>query len=184
MDLSTNQTVHGGASRLSAQDRALVCEVQQGLPLVSRPYAAIGARLGMDEARVIEALQRLLALGYIKRMGVVVRHRELGYCANAMVVWDVADSRVQELGHCLSRFPFVTLCYRRPRRLPDWPYNLFCMIHGRSRDAVLGHVDELVQGCGLGDIAHAVLFSRRRFKQRGASYAPHDMDPKHAVWSR
>lgn len=157
---------------LDAKDLQLVRAVQQGLPLVSRPYAEIGARIGLAESEVIARLQRLLAHGAIKRMGVVVRHRELGYRANAMVVWDVPDLRVNALGHCLAQFEFVTLCYQRPRRLPDWPYNLFCMIHGRDRCSVLGRVEELVQRCGLGDIPHAVLFSRRRFKQRGAWYAP------------
>ena len=172
MDLKRYEYAVGVACTpsLSAEDRALVREIQQGLPLVARPYAAIGDRLAMAEQEVIARLQRLLMLGYIKRMGVVVRHHELGYRANAMVVWDVPDARVRELGHCLGQFPFVTLCYRRPRRLPDWPYNLFCMIHGRSRESVLDHVDELVQRCGIGDIPHAVLFSRRRFKQRGALY--------------
>lgn len=160
------------ATVLSATDQALVRAVQQGLPLVARPYAEIGARIGLDELDVIAGLQRLLGQGYIKRLGVVVRHHELGYRANGMVVWDVPDGRVTELGHCLAQFDFVTLCYQRPRRLPEWPYNLFCMIHGRSRERVLGHVEELVQRCGLGEIPRAVLFSRRRFKQRGAWYAP------------
>jgi len=157
---------------LDERDRALVGAVQHGLPLVSRPYAEIGRRIGMSEAEVLQRLQRLLALGHIKRLGVVVRHRELGYRANAMVVWDVPDRRVAELGRCLGGFPFVTLCYRRPRRLPDWPYNLFCMIHGRDRSEVLARVDELVRRCGLAAIPHRVLFSERRFKQRGARYAP------------
>lgn len=173
MDLKPDYHAPGVApsTLLDQQDHALVREIQHGLPLVERPYAAVGARTGMSESEVIDRLHRLLALGHVKRMGVVVRHHELGYRANAMVVWDVPDGRVRELGHCLGEFAFVTLCYRRPRRLPDWPYNLFCMIHGRSREAVLGHVEELVQRCGVGDISHAVLFSRRRFKQRGALYA-------------
>jgi DNA-binding Lrp family transcriptional regulator len=87
-----------------------------------------------------------------------------------MVVWDVPDDRVDALGHDLGQFPFVTLCYRRPRRLPAWPYNLFSMIHAHDRASALAHIDELVERCGLRDIPRAVLFSRRRFKQRGAWY--------------
>ena len=109
-------------------------------------------------------------LGVIKRFGVVVRHHELGYRANAMVVWDIPDERVRDIGQQLGDFAFVTLCYRRPRRLPVWPYNLFTMIHGRDREQVLARVEELVQACGLGDVARDVLFSQRRFKQRGARY--------------
>jgi len=170
MELSARRTEGHTEPPLDARDRALVGAVQQGLPLAARPYAEVGRRLGMSETEVIARLQRLLAAGYIKRLGVVVRHHELGYRANGMVVWDVPDTRVAELGRCLGGFPFVTLCYRRPRRLPDWPYNLFCMIHGRDRAAVLSHVEDLVQRCGLGEIPHRVLFSERRFKQRGARY--------------
>ena len=107
----------------------------------------------------------------IKRMGVVVRHRELGYRANAMVVFDVPDHRVDAAGEQLARVPQVTLCYRRGRHLPLWPYNLYCMIHGRDRTEVTGWVDGLPAAV-VGDLDRAVLFSRRRFRQRGARYGP------------
>ncbi len=152
-------------------DRRLLAAIQHGLPLSSRPYAEAGAELGLGEAAVIERLQDLIARGTIKRFGVVVRHHELGYTANAMVVWDVADEETAYAGGCLSRFDFVTLCYRRARRLPDWPYNLYCMIHGTSRDAVREKIACLIDTCGLEDLRHEVLFSRRRFKQRGPVYA-------------
>jgi DNA-binding Lrp family transcriptional regulator len=106
--------------------------------------------------------------GLIKRLGVIVRHRELGYEANAMVVWDIADARVDDVGDRFGAFDFVTLCYRRPRRLPAWPYNLFCMIHGRQRQAVLARIDELGRVPGAAGAPREVLFSVRRFKQRGA----------------
>ena len=151
-------------------DRRLVIATQSGLPLVPRPFAALAEQLGLSESEIIERVQALHDSGGIKRLGLVVRHHELGYGANAMVVWDVPDADVSELGRCLSKFEFVTLCYRRPRQGSDWPYNLFCMIHGRDREEVLGKVRQLVQCCGLDDIAHDVLFSVRRFKQRGARY--------------
>lgn len=150
--------------------RALIAAIQGGLPLVARPYAAIGERIGMSEQAVIAGIRELQEQGLIKRLGVVVRHRELGYDANAMVVWDIADDQVREVGTRLGRFPFVTLCYRRPRRLPAWPYNLFTMIHGRDRTEVMARLDELVRSCGLEDVPHQPLFSGRRFKQRGAQY--------------
>lgn len=151
--------------------RALIEAIQGGLPLVARPYAAIGAQVGLSERDVIRLMRALLEQGVIKRLGVVVRHHELGYDANAMVVWDIPDERVGETGRLLGSFPFVTLCYRRPRRLPHWPYNLFTMIHGHDRDEVLAHVTALVEDCGLDQAPHQVLFSRRRFKQRGACYS-------------
>ncbi len=151
-------------------DRRLLAAIQHGLPLTSRPYAEIGASLGMSEAQVIARLAQLKAGGVIRRFGVVVRHHELGYSANAMVVWDVPDEQAAELGRCLAGFDFITLCYRRPRRLPAWRYNLYCMIHGQSRDEVLAHLEWMVNHCGLQSLPHEVLFSRRRFKQRGAVY--------------
>ncbi len=152
------------------RDVELLQAIEDGLPLVSRPFAQLAEQLDIPEGEVIARLWLLQSRGIIKRFGVVVRHHELGYRANAMVVWDIPDERVGELGRCLGGFSFVTLCYRRPRRLPVWPYNLFTMIHGRDRDQVLARVDELVGQCDLQEIPHQVLFSRRRFKQRGARY--------------
>ncbi|MFO1417477.1 MAG: AsnC family protein [Methylotetracoccus sp.] len=153
-----------------AMEQRLLAAVQRGLPLVPRPYAEIGQRVGLCEADVIERLARWSATGVINRLGVVVRHRVLGYEANAMVVFDIPDDRVSEVGATMASFSCVTLCYRRPRRGQDWPYNLFCMIHGRDRAVVEGQVEALVVFCGLVDVPRAVLFSRRCFKQRGAIY--------------
>ncbi len=152
--------------------RALVGEIEGGLPLVARPYAAVAARLGVSEALVIRTLDALRRSGDIKRLGMVVRHHELGYRANAMVVWDVPDKEVDAIGRLFGEAPFVTLCYRRPRRGPCWPYNLFTMIHGRDREQVLGKVAELAASASGGAYRHEVLFSSRRFKQRGARYRP------------
>ncbi len=157
-------------------DRELVRAVQGGLPIVANPYAAIAAGLGITEAEVIRRLQRLLESGDIRRFGVVVRHRELGYHANAMVVWDVPDNRVSEIGQLIGRQACVTLCYRRPRHPGRWRYNLFCMIHGRSREGVLNNLQALIERCALHDIEHEVLFSRRRFKQCGARYVAEEAD--------
>jgi len=155
----------------SEQESRLIAAIQSGLPLVERPFAAVGETVAMLETEVIDGVKKLFRLGVIKRMGVVVRHHELGYRANAMVVWDIPDEEVSQLGSCLGKLEFVTLCYRRPRRLPAWRYNLFCMIHGHDREEVLARVEEMRQGCGLQHVACEVLFSTRRFKQCGARYA-------------
>jgi len=155
---------------LDDRDIALIAEIQTGLPLTPNPYADVGQRIGLSEAAVIERLQRLQQAGAIKRLGVVVRHHEIGYRANAMTVWNIPDEKVSELGECMGGFEFVTLCYRRPRRLPDWPYNLFTMVHGRDRDEVLSNISHMAERCGLASIQYEVLFSKRRFKQRGAIY--------------
>jgi DNA-binding Lrp family transcriptional regulator len=162
-------------------DAALLRAVQQGLPLVPRPYAEIADELGISEVEVTARLEKLIDSGTIKRFGVVVRHRELGYRANAMVVWSLPEDRVAEIGYRIGRLPFVTLSYRRPPRPPDWPYNLFTMIHGRDRTSVLDQLEQIKERLGLADAECAVLFSARRFKQRGARYdASWSLDASHA----
>jgi DNA-binding Lrp family transcriptional regulator len=162
-------------------ERALLAALADGLPLEPRPFVALGGRLGLTEAQALEALRRLLDRGVVRRFGVVVRHHELGYQANAMVVWDVPDGAVDEAGRVLAAAPDVTLCYRRPRRPPDWPYNLFCMIHGRDRGAVLRAVERAAEAAGLTAVPRDVLFSGRRFKQRGAVFGP--APPGGAAWT-
>jgi DNA-binding Lrp family transcriptional regulator len=152
-------------------DTRLLAEIQHGIPLSPRPFLEIGARIGLSEAQVIARLEELSASGIIKRFGVIVRHHELGYRANAMVVWDVPDEIVAALGRCLSKFEFITLCYRRARRLPEWRYNLYCMIHGRDRETVLEKIAFLIKACGIECLSCNVLFSNRRFKQRGAVFS-------------
>jgi DNA-binding Lrp family transcriptional regulator len=155
---------------LDEQDQALITLIQTGLPLTQTPYADLGRQLGLDEKDVIQRIKNLNEAKVIKRFGVVVRHHELGYRANAMTVWNISDEVVSELGSCMGQFDFVTLCYRRPRRLPDWPYNLFTMIHGKDRKDVLANIQLLAERCNLDEIEYKVLFSTRRFKQRGAIY--------------
>jgi DNA-binding Lrp family transcriptional regulator len=158
--------------QITAEDRALIRAVQRGLPITSRPYAEIARQLDSSEQDVISRLQQLMNKGAIKRYGVVVRHKELGYTENGMVVWNIPDDKVEEIGMCIGKYSSVTLSYRRPRRLPEWPYNLFTMIHGSDREEVSKNVAEIVDSCGLQGIEHTILFSTRRFKQRGASYVP------------
>jgi DNA-binding Lrp family transcriptional regulator len=157
---------------ISDTERRLIAALQPGLPLTARPYAAVADAAGMSEDEAIEGIGALMERGVIKRFGVVVRHRELGYRANAMVVWDVPNDQVADIGRRMADSPAVTLCYRRPRRRPDWQYNLFCMIHGRDRSAVAKQVESLAEELGIASVPRAVLFSGRRFKQRGADYQP------------
>jgi DNA-binding Lrp family transcriptional regulator len=155
---------------LSDRDLALVAVLADGLPLTERPFADLGAPIAMPEDEVIARIAAMTAAGVIRRFGVIVRHRELGYSANAMAVWSIPDEQVAAVGALLADCPEVTLCYRRPRRLPDWPYNLFCMVHGRDRPFVETIIKQLSLQHGLGGFQHAVLFSSKRFKQRGAVY--------------
>ncbi|MEO8599595.1 MAG: Lrp/AsnC family transcriptional regulator [bacterium] len=154
------------AIALSQNEQAFMAALQCGLPLVAQPFA----QLGWTESDSLDTLARWCEQGVIKRFGVVVRHHELGFTANAMVVWDVPDALVSAIGKHIADSGRVSLCYRRPRCLPDWPYNLFCMIHGKDRSEVEQSIAALVQMCGLGEYPHSILFSRRRFKQCGAQY--------------
>lgn len=158
------------ALQLDGLDYALIAAIQDGLPLVARPYAEIATLIGTTEAQVLERLERLLDHDIIKRLGIVVRHHELGFRANAMVVWNIPDERIDDFGRCIGASGLVNLCYQRPRHLPEWPYNLFCMIHGKDRSAVLERLEQLREQCGLAAFAHEVLFSKQRFKQTGARY--------------
>lgn len=158
------------ACALPTIERALITALQQGLEIEPQPFSRLGASVGLSEAMTIELVARWVEEGLIRRFGVVVRHHELGLEANAMCVWDVPDEQVSELGRRLAREPAVTLCYRRRRVMPDWPYNLFCMIHGSARDEVLAARADLAARLGLDAHVHAVLFSCRRFKQTGARY--------------
>jgi DNA-binding Lrp family transcriptional regulator len=155
---------------LTDLDLRLLAILQEGLPLTARPYARVAAQLGVAEDDVLERLAVLQENGTISRFGVVVSHRELGYRANAMVVWDVPDERADDCGQRLAGLPFVTLSYRRPRRPPAWLYNLFAMIHGTDRRQVLAEVEIATREAGLAGCDRAVLFSLRCFKQRGARY--------------
>jgi DNA-binding Lrp family transcriptional regulator len=155
---------------LSDADRRLVAALEAGLPLVPDPYGAIADAAKLSEAYVLVRLADWLNRGVIKRLGLVLHHRKLGYTANAMCVWDVPDAEADTVGEALAREAGITLCYRRERALPDWRYNLFCMLHGHDRGTVDSRLAELAAAHGLARYPSAVLFSRRAFKQRGAHY--------------
>ncbi len=158
-------------SALNEQDRLLIAATQGGLPLVPRPYEHVAQQLGWTELQVRERLGAMLRSGLIRRIGAVPNHYRLGYVANGMTVWDVDDARVDALGERVGRLPFVSHCYRRPRRLPAWPYNLFAMVHGHTREECFEQAAqiELLLGDACG--AHDVLFSSRILKKTGLRLA-------------
>jgi siroheme decarboxylase len=141
------------------------------LPLVREPYRDLAGRLGLDEAEIIARLKRLLDDGAIRRIGAIPNHYALGLTANGMSVWDVADELVAEVGARVGALDFVTHCYERPRHLPLWPYNLFAMVHGRTRDEVRSKVGEIAGLIGPAARGHDVLFSTRILKKTGLRIA-------------
>ena len=161
-------------------DQKLIAIVQQGLPITSRPYEEIGKPLNLSEDEVIQRISFLKQTGLFKRFGVIVKHQGLGYTANAMVVMNVPDHLAKQTGETISQVSYVNLCYQRPRQGKKWPFNLYCMIHGKSRSKVLHQLDQLVQSCQLSHYERDVLFSQRCFKQRGAFYyTPDTLDVVH-----
>jgi DNA-binding Lrp family transcriptional regulator len=163
---------HLTAQTLTKEERRLILAVQDGLPVVARPYEAVADKLGLTEERVITLLQSLMEKGIITRLGAVLNHLALGFTANGMAVWDVPDGEVATVGAKVASFSAVTHCYRRPRRLPDWPYNLYAMLHGRSRREVLETAQRIAAGAGISHYPHDVLFSARQFRKRGMRLSP------------
>lgn len=151
---------------LRADDRPLLDALSRGLDLTPRPYATLALRLGRDEAAVISRIGVLLGAGILTRLGVIVRHRSLGFTANAMVVWDVDDAC--EAGQALAALPGVTLAYERRPVAGVWPWRLFCMIHARSRPEALTVLATARALPALAGVDHRILFSTRCFKQSGA----------------
>jgi len=155
------------APALDTLDRRIIVATQEGLPRVSRPYHAIAEQLGVSAEEVMVRLRRMLDSGVIRRIGAVPNHYALGYKANGMSVWDVPDERIRELGEKIGALDFVSHCYHRPRHLPEWPYNLFAMVHGRDRAEVEEQVAQIAALLGVADRGHAVLYSTRILKKTG-----------------
>ena len=148
-------------------DRGIIRATQAGLPLVAEPYAAVAEAVGLTEAEVIDRMSAMQARGIIRRIAVAPNHYALGMTANGMSVWDVADDRISDLGARIGALPYVTHCYQRPRALPDWPYNLFAMLHGESQEEVEAKRAEVASILGAACRGHDILYSTRILKKTG-----------------
>ena len=144
--------------------------LSKGLPISEYPYAVLADKLGVDEESLLNFIRQSVDEGVFRRIGMVVNHHKIGYQANAMVVWDVPDEEVDRIGELLGRQEKITLSYRRPRVLPDWPYNLFTMVHGKHRPQVLAEIQAIIQKNNLQNYARDILFSYKKFKQTGARF--------------
>ncbi len=156
------------AERMGESDRPILQALTTGLPLVPRPFAALAESLGRGEAEVIARIAELSQAGILTRVGVIVRHRAVGWSANAMVVWALPEDRIAAAGAALARHPGITLCYQR-RTVPGvWDYPLYSMIHARSRAEALAVLAGAAALPELAGATHRALFSTRCFKQTGA----------------
>jgi len=154
-------------SNLDEIDRHLIAATQSGLLMTPRPYHAIAEQLGLTPEDVMTRMNAMLKTGVIRRIGVVPNHYALGYIANGMTVWDVADDQVDALGERIGQLPFVSHCYRRPRRLPHWPYNLFAMVHAKNREQAKADADQIAAVLGDACRKSDILYSSRMLKKTG-----------------
>ncbi len=155
------------APLLDLIDRRIIMATQEGLGLSLRPYDAVAMEVGIDTGEVIRRMKAMQDTGVIRRIGVVPHHYALGYLANGMTVWDVPDDKIGALGQTIGALDFVSHCYHRPRHLPDWPYNLFAMVHGHDRGEAEAHAGEIAALLGPDNRGHRILFSTRILKKSG-----------------
>ena len=155
------------ARGLDAADRAIVLATQAGLPLVPDPWGTVGREVGLDGAEVLARMRAMQQSGVIRRVAAVPNHYRLGYVANGMTVWDVDDAQIARLGREVAAIEGVSHCYRRPRHLPYWPYNLFAMVHGTSRDEVESKADRIRTLLGDACHGHTILYSSAILKKTG-----------------
>jgi len=173
-------TIHNAEYLNKSQQALLRGMIEKGLPTTEKPFDKIAETLNVMPTQIIKQISQWQHNGLIRRFGLVVKHRKLGFNANAMVVWNIPDEFVDIIAGQLSTFDEVSLCYRRPRRLPNWNYNLFCMIHGTDRDVVLAQIAKITQQIirenshlwhSAKDLQQEILFSTKAYKQHGARYS-------------
>ncbi|MDZ7685492.1 MAG: AsnC family transcriptional regulator [Gammaproteobacteria bacterium] len=152
-------------------DRELIALTQEGLPLTPAPYAELARQLGIDEDEVIARMQAMLNAGVIRRIAAVPNHYKLGFTANGMTVWDVPDELAKAIGEEVGNLNYVSHCYLRPRHPPRWPYNLFAMVHGQTRDDVAELAGDIARILDDRCRDHDILFSTRILKKTGLRIA-------------
>ncbi len=152
---------------LDETDLAIMRATQSGLPLTPRPYQTIAEQLGLSAEDVMSRMINMQEQGVIRRIGVVPNHYKLGYRFNGMTVWNIPDEVIDELGEKVGQLDFVSHCYHRPRHLPEWPYNLFAMVHGKSQAAVDQQIKVMSELLGAYNQGHEVLYSTEILKKTG-----------------
>lgn len=165
--ITTTAVSSTGEHALDELDRKIINATQAGLPLVSTPYQAIAELSECTSQQVKQRLQHMLECGIIRRIGAVPNHYRLGLMANGMTVWDIPDEQAMELGSRIGQLDFVSHCYLRPRHQPVWPYNLFAMVHGRTRDEVNDKVVQIEALATSYSRAHETLYSSAILKKTG-----------------
>jgi len=152
---------------LDELDKKIIAIMQEDFPLVAEPYREIADKLGINEDELLKRLQEYYKSGKIRKMGAVLKHREVGYAANALCAWIVPEERVTEVGTLFSKFAVVTHCYARVTQ-PDWPYNFYTMLHSHTREQCKSIAEDLASQAGLSE--YIMLFSTKEWKKRSMQY--------------
>ena len=148
-------------------DHQIIQLTQSGLPLTPRPYRTIAEQLGITSDEVMQRISAMQENGIIRRIGAVPNHYKLGYRFNGMTVWNIPDDHIDEMGERIGKLEFVSHCYHRPRHLPDWPYNLFAMVHGKTQPEVNEKIEIIADTLGEYNQGKDVLYSTRILKKTG-----------------
>ena len=146
-------------------DIRLLKKVQDGLRLTKRPYEVLGEEMGISEDEAIQRLSSLVGEGVVRRFAAAIGHRAIGIVANAMIVWKVPSEDLERAGQIVASFDDVTHCYERTAQF-DWPYNLYAMVHSRSRQECLRIASEISSAIGVEE--YKVLFSEEEYKKTSA----------------
>jgi siroheme decarboxylase len=141
--------------------------MQENLPLVAQPYKLIAQELGIKEEELLEKIKEFCDNGIIRRFGATLNHRNIGFIANAMVVWIVPERRIKEVSDIMIQFPQVSHCYQRPT-FENWPYNIFTMVHGESKEKCEKVINEIITRTNIDK--YTILYSTKELKKSSMRY--------------
>jgi DNA-binding Lrp family transcriptional regulator len=153
--------------KLSAEDKKLIRQIQGDLPISLTPFAPLALRVGLGEKEFLKRVHIFIRQGIIRRFGAILRHQKAGYQGNAMVVWKVREDQIQRVSRAMASFPAVSHCYLRPP-FPEWPFNLYTMVHGRGEKDCRLTAEKISRETGLKD--YRLLFSKREHKKSSMRY--------------
>jgi len=162
-----------GPDGLRPVDVAVIRELQEDMPLDPQPYTPMARRIGIPEEELLTLAAHLKTRGYMRRMAAVLHHREAGFRANAMGVWVVPVDRAEDVGRVMGSFKGVSHCYLRPT-YPDWPYNLFTMVHGQDAEDCLEVINAMARATGIAE--YALLYSTKEHKKVRLRYFTPELD--------
>jgi DNA-binding Lrp family transcriptional regulator len=153
--------------KLSVRDKRLLAQIQGDLPVCLTPFAQVASKAGWKEEGLLRRVRGFVRRGMIRRFGAILRHQKAGYQGNAMAVWKVRENQVPRVSRQMASFPGVSHCYLRTP-LPEWPFNLYTMIHGRSEEDCRRIAGGISRKTGVRQ--YRLLFSRREHKKSSMTY--------------